>query len=142
MYNSSYWVSVKKSQTIRRWGSGLGIFLPKGVAHDAEFAEGDEITQTVLGPGQVMIDKKLADCEIQDYGDHVVIRVSGVSIPVKRATAVALSDKVSTNDGFSNHENGSVLLSITPDAGCLKVAMPQDTAVSLKSKLRKLGDAS
>ena len=133
---------MKKSQTIRQWGSGLGIFLPKAATHDAGLAEGDQITLTVLGPGQIMIDKKIADCEIQDYGEYVVIHVMGALIPLKRATAVALSDKVSTNDGFSNQENGSVLLSVTPDAGCLKLAMSKDIADSLKSHLRKLGDTS
>ena len=132
---------MKKKQTIRRWGSGLGIFLPKTVTQDAGLAEGDEITQTVLGPGQIMIKTKIADCEIQDYGDHVVVQVMGVSIPLKRATAIALSDKVSTNDGFSKNEDGSVLLSVTPDAGCLKLPMPKNTADSLKSHLRKLGEA-
>jgi hypothetical protein len=62
----------------------------------------------------------------------------GIAIPLKRATAITLSNKVGTNDGFLESADGTVILSVTPDAGCLKLSLNAETASDLKLRLREL----
>jgi hypothetical protein len=124
--------------TVRKWGSGLGIFLPKSIAAEAGIGEGEAITQTVIGPGKIMIERQRLECQIHDYGKYVVVEVMGIAIPLKRATAITLSNKVGTNDGFLESADGTVILSVTPDAGCLKLSLNAETASDLKLRLREL----
>ena len=125
-------------QTIRKWGNGLGIFLPKAVARAAGFEIGTEISQDVRTTGELVVtSEKEPNCAITDFNDLVLLEVDGVSIPLRRQTAIELAGKSRSNDGFVGSRNFTEL-SITPDAGCVKLRLDRKTTAALKKQLRKL----
>lgn len=131
-------MSSSAKQTIRKWGNGLGIFLPKSVAQAAGFGVGTPITQDVRAAGELIVTSvKAPDCKITDYDDLVLLAVEGVTIPLTRQSAIELAEKSGSNEGFVDAEGESVL-SVTPDAGCLKLRLDPETAAVLKQKLRDL----
>ena len=125
-------------QTVRKWGNGLGIFLPKAVARAAGFEVGTEISQDVRTTGELVVtSEKEPNCAITDFNELVLLEVDGVWIPLRRQTAIELAAKSGSNDGFV--DSGDVTeLSITPDAGCIKLRLDPDTAAALKKQLRNL----
>jgi antitoxin component of MazEF toxin-antitoxin module len=131
-------VNSTTKQTVRKWGNGLGIFLPKTVARAAGFDVGTVISQDVRTTGELVVtSEKEPSCAITDFNDLVLVEVDGVSILLRRQTAVELASKSGSNDGFVDSE-GFTELSVTPDAGCIKLRLDPQTAAALKKQLRNL----
>jgi len=125
-------------QAVRKWGNGLGIFVPKAVARAAGFAVGTEISHEVRTAGELIVTSaREPNCRITDFNDLVLIEVDGVAIPLRRQTAMELAAKSRSNDGFVDAGDFTEL-SVTPDAGCLKLRLDSQTAAALKRKLRNL----
>lgn len=128
-----------KPQLVKKWGNGLGIFLSKSLADAAGLELGSEITPSVKTPGEIVFSSGQSSqaLSVTDFSELVLLEVDGTVIPLKRETAIALADKAGSRDGFAD-VGDQVELSVTPDAGCIKLRLDPDTAAALKKRLTEL----
>ena len=125
-------------QAVRKWGNGLGIFVPKAIARAAGFEVGTEISHEIRTTGELIVtSEREPNCRIMDFNDLVLIEVDGVAIPLRRQTAIELAAKTKSNEGFADAGDYTEL-SVTPDAGCVKLRLDSQTAAALKRKLKNL----
>lgn len=128
-----------KPLQVRKWGNGLGIFLSRALADAAGLELGSEITPAVKAPGEIVFasGQKTPAIAVTDFSELILLEVDGVVIPLKRETAIALAGKTGSRDGFVD-AGDQVELSVTPDAGCIKLRLDPKTATALKKQLADL----
>lgn len=128
----------RKKQQVKRWGNGLGIFLSKSLAEAVGFKVDTEITPEVKTHGElVFTSEKAPAVSVTDFNDLVLLEVEGVVIPLQRQTAIEIANKTGSHDGFA--DAGDITeLSVTPDAGCIKLKLDHKTAAALKKQLNDL----